>query len=83
MYYTGKGEYDAIPFGFEDCGAGRCLVIRGWAPQVLTLSHRAVGAFLTHCGWNSVLEAVLAGVPMLVYLWELTNLWMLTCWLMS
>ncbi|KAK2663466.1 hypothetical protein Ddye_002040 [Dipteronia dyeriana] len=62
-----EGNYGLIPHGFEDRVAARGLVISGWAPQVLILNHRAVGAFLTHCGWNSVLEGIAAGVAMLAW----------------
>ncbi|CAN6197980.1 unnamed protein product [Urochloa humidicola] len=62
----------ALPDGFEARAAaagakGTGLVLRRWAPQVAVLRHRAVGCFVTHCGWNSVMEAAAAGVPMLAW----------------
>ncbi|RLN15486.1 hypothetical protein C2845_PM02G37670 [Panicum miliaceum] len=58
-----RGEW--LPDGFEDrvAAAARGVVVRGWAPQVAILAHASTGAFLNHCGWNSVLESLWHGVP--------------------
>ncbi|XP_024521929.1 UDP-glycosyltransferase 85A7-like [Selaginella moellendorffii] len=39
--------------------------IVSWAPQLRVLAHPSMGAFLTHCGWNSVQESIANGIPML------------------
>lgn len=43
-------------------------MVKSWAPQVSVLNHGSVGGFVTHCGWNSVLEAICADVPMVAWL---------------
>ncbi|KAL6324842.1 hypothetical protein AAG906_018369 [Vitis piasezkii] len=53
------------PDGFEERVGERGKVIKGWAPQVSILSHRAVGGFLSHCGWNSLIEGVVCGAMIL------------------
>ncbi|GAU23312.1 hypothetical protein TSUD_237660 [Trifolium subterraneum] len=42
-------------------------LIVGWVPQEEVLSHKSIGAFLTHSGWNSTLESVVCGVPMICW----------------
>jgi len=39
-------------------------LIVSWCPQLDVLAHKATGCFFTHCGWNSTLEAIVNGVPM-------------------
>ncbi|PNX98116.1 UDP-glycosyltransferase 84B2-like protein [Trifolium pratense] len=42
-------------------------MVVSWCPQTKVLVHPAIACFLTHCGWNSMLEAITAGVPMIAY----------------
>ncbi|KAL2334814.1 hypothetical protein Fmac_016027 [Flemingia macrophylla] len=56
-----------LPKGFLDRTKEKGLVVKNWAPQAAVLSHDSVGGFVTHCGWNSVLEAVCFGVPMIAW----------------
>ncbi|KAL4196025.1 hypothetical protein AMTRI_Chr04g243990 [Amborella trichopoda] len=59
-------QHELLPDGF-DARVGQRGRVVAWAPQAQVLGHDAVGAFLTHCGWNSVLESIIGGVPMICH----------------
>ena len=54
---------DILPEGFLAKTKNRGMVVKSWVPQQAVLRHPSVGGFVSHCGWNSVLEAAAAGVP--------------------
>ncbi|GLU07687.1 hypothetical protein SLE2022_246350 [Rubroshorea leprosula] len=60
--WVSRGDTSWLKDGCGDKG----LVIP-WCDQLRVLCHSSVGGFWTHCGWNSTLEAVYAGVPMLTF----------------
>ncbi|MED6181767.1 hypothetical protein PIB30_022367 [Stylosanthes scabra] len=55
---------ELLPDGFMEGLGGRGCIVK-WAPQEEVLGHEAIGAFWTHCGWNSTLESICEGVPMI------------------
>lgn len=71
FFNVGSDENDDpllyLPDGFVKKTQGRGLVVPSWAPQVAILKHPSTGAFLSHCGWNSTLESIVHGVPMIAW----------------
>lgn len=68
--YLGATSDDPLKFlpkGFLERTKEHGLVVPSWAPQTQILNHSSTGGFLTHCGWNSALESIVLGVPMVAW----------------
>lgn len=60
----GQEENDILPVGYEEKVKDRGLIVP-WCNQVEVLSHSTIGGFLSHCGWNSIVESIWCGVPLI------------------
>ncbi|KAI8023803.1 Hydroquinone glucosyltransferase [Camellia lanceoleosa] len=69
-FFTAQSQNDPssfLPERFLERTKGRGLVVPSWAPQIEVLRHHLTHRFLTHCGWNSILESVVHGMPLIAW----------------
>jgi hydroquinone glucosyltransferase len=64
----GKNDpFAFLPGGFVKRTKDVGMLVPSWAPQIRILNHPSTGGFMTHCGWNSTVESVVSGIPMIAW----------------
>ncbi|KAH0724052.1 hypothetical protein KY285_006125 [Solanum tuberosum] len=65
--FTGESREVELPEGYEEKVEKRGLIVRDWVPQLEILRHESTGGFMSHCGWNSCMESISMGVPIVAW----------------
>ncbi|KAG7573269.1 UDP-glucuronosyl/UDP-glucosyltransferase [Arabidopsis suecica] len=64
LWVVRETETKKLPSNYiEEIGEKGLIV--NWSPQLQVLAHKSIGCFMTHCGWNSTLEALSLGVALI------------------
>ncbi|XP_060171573.1 zeatin O-xylosyltransferase-like [Lycium barbarum] len=65
--FDGETRKARLPEGYQERTEGIGIVVTDWAPQLEILGHTSIGGFMSHCGWNSCMESITMGVPILAW----------------
>ncbi|KAK4337552.1 hypothetical protein RND71_042039 [Anisodus tanguticus] len=65
--FDGETRKARLLEGYQERNEGIGIVITDWAPQLEILGYTSIGGFMSHCGWNSFMESITMGVPILAW----------------